>query len=417
MNYLSTWFAIPLWKRIIGALLLGVVVGMLWGEGAESIVWVGDLFIRLIRMVVVPLVFVTLVAGVVSMGDPSKLGSLGVKTLAIYLATTLAAITIGLTLAAILQPGVGVDLSSATPGEIQEAIPLSERLMSIVPSNPIAALAEGNILAIIFFALLVGIALLTIGEKGKPLADLMESGTEVMLRITHWVMEVAPFGVFALIAWVSGTQGVAALLDVILLALAVLLACVTHVLVVHGVVIIRTVLGLSPVNFFRGARDALLVAFSTSSSSATLPVSMSVAEENLGIKPVVASTVLPLGATINMDGTALYVGIVSVFAAQAFGIELSLADYALVAGATTLVSIGTAAVPGASLFLMAAVMETIGITPAQIAIVIGFILPFDRPLDMLRTVVNICGDLSVSTAVAKWEDEFDLEIFNRRMKY
>jgi Na+/H+-dicarboxylate symporter len=210
---------------------------------------------------------------------------------------------------------------------------------------------------------------------------------------------------------------VAALLDVILLALAVLLACVTHVLVVHGVVIIRTVLGLSPVNFFRGARDALLVAFSTSSSSATLPVSMSVAEENLGIKPVVASTVLPLGATINMDGTALYVGIVSVFAAQAFGIELSLADYALVAGATTLVSIGTAAVPGASLFLMAAVMETIGITPAQIAIVIGFILPFDRPLDMLRTVVNICGDLSVSTAVAKWEDEFDLEIFNRRMKY
>jgi Na+/H+-dicarboxylate symporter len=351
------------------------------------------------------------------MGDPSKLGSLGVKTLAIYLATTLAAITIGLTLAAILQPGVGVDLSSATPGEIQEAIPLSERLMSIVPSNPIAALAEGNILAIIFFALLVGIALLTIGEKGKPLADLMESGTEVMLRITHWVMEVAPFGVFALIAWVSGTQGVAALLDVILLALAVLLACVTHVLVVHGVVIIRTVLGLSPVNFFRGARDALLVAFSTSSSSATLTVSMSVAEENLGIKPVVASTVLPLGATINMDGTALYVGIVSVFAAQAFGIELSLADYALVAGATTLVSIGTAAVPGASLFLMAAVMETIGITPAQIAIVIGFILPFDRPLDMLRTVVNICGDLSVSTAVAKWEDEFDLEIFNRRMKY
>lgn len=417
MNYLSTWFAIPLWKRIIGALLLGVVLGMLWGEGAESIVWVGDLFIRLIRMVVVPLVFVTLVAGVVSMGDPSKLGSLGVKTLAIYLVTTLAAITIGLTLAAVLRPGVGVDLSSATPGEIQEAIPLSERLMSIVPSNPIAALAEGNILAIIFFALLVGIALLTIGEKGKPLADLMESGTEVMLRITHWVMEVAPFGVFALIAWVSGTQGVAALLDVILLALAVLLACVTHVLVVHGVVIIRTVLGLSPVNFFRGARDALLVAFSTSSSSATLPVSMSVAEENLGIKPVVASTVLPLGATINMDGTALYVGIVSVFAAQAFGIELSLADYALVAGATTLVSIGTAAVPGASLFLMAAVMETIGITPAQIAIVIGFILPFDRPLDMLRTVVNICGDLSVSTAVAKWEDEFDLEIFNRRMKY
>lgn len=417
MNYLSIWFAIPLWKRILTALVLGVIVGMIWGEGAESIVWIGDLFIRLIRMVVVPLVFVTLVAGVVSMGDPSKLGSLGIKTLAVYMATTLAAITIGLTMAALLQPGVGVDLSSAVPGEIQEAIPLGERLISIVPSNPIAALAEGNILAIIFFALLVGVSVLTVGKKGKPLADLMDSSTEVMLRITHWVMEVAPFGVFALIAWVSGTQGVAALLDVILLALAVLLACFVHVVLVHGIIIIQFVLKLSPVNFFRGARDAMLVAFSTSSSSATLPISMSVAEENLGIKPLVASTVLPLGATINMDGTALYVGIVSVFAAQAFGIDLSMADYALVAGATTLVSIGTAAVPGASLFLMAAVMETIGISPAQIAIVIGFILPFDRPLDMLRTAVNICGDLSVSTAVANWEDEFDLEIFNRPIKY
>ena len=368
-------------------------------------------------MVVVPLVFVTLVSGVVAMGDPAKLGSLGAKTLAIYMVTTLAAIVIGLILAVALQPGVGVDLSAAAPTAVQEAIPLSERLLSIVPSNPIAALAEGNILAIIFFALLVGVSLLTIGEKGKPVAELMDSSSEMMLRITHWVMEVAPFGVFALIAAVAGTQGVAALLDVLTLALAVVLACVIHVVVVHGVGIIKLSLGLSPLNFFKGARDAMLVAFSTSSSSATLPVSMSVAEDNLGIKPVVASTVLPLGATINMDGTALYVGIVSVFAAQAFGIDLSLTDYAIIAGSTTLVSIGTAAVPGASLFLMAAVMGAIGISPEQIAIVIGFILPFDRPLDMLRTVVNICGDLSVATAVANWEGEFDREIFDKQTNY
>ena len=198
------WFEIALWKRILAALILGVIVGMIWGPGSESIVWIGDLFIKLIRMVVVPLVFVTLVAGVVSMGDPSKLGSLGVKTLAIYMVTTLVAICIGLLLAATLQPGVGVDLSAAVPGQVQEPIALSDRLMSIVPANPIAALAEGNILAIIFFALLVGISLLTIGDKGKPLADLMVASTEVMLKITHWVMEVAPFGVFALIAWVSG---------------------------------------------------------------------------------------------------------------------------------------------------------------------------------------------------------------------
>ena len=414
---LQTWFATALWKRILLALVFGVIVGMIWGPGASSISWLGELFVRLIRMVVVPLVFVTLVSGVVAMGDPAKLGSLGAKTLAIYMLTTLAAITIGLFFAAVLQPGVGVDLSAAAPSAVQEAIPLSERLLSIVPPNPIAALAEGNILAIIFFALLVGVSVLTIGDKGKPVAELMDSSSEMMLRITHWVMEVAPFGVFALIAAVAGTQGVAALLDVLTLALAVVLACVVHVVVVHGVGIIKFSLGLSPLNFFRGARDAMLVAFSTSSSSATLPVSMSVAEENLGIKPVVASTVLPLGATINMDGTALYVGIVSVFAAQAFGIDLSLADYAIVAGSTTLVSVGTAAVPGASLFLMAAVMGAIGITPEQIAVVIGFILPFDRPLDMLRTSVNICGDLSVSTAVANWEGEFDREVFDRKTKY
>ena len=406
------WFEIDLWKRILAALILGVIVGMIWGPGSESIVWIGDLFIKLIRMVVVPLVFVTLVAGVVSMGDPSKLGSLGVKTLAIYMVTTLVAICIGLLLAATLQPGIGVDLSAAVPGQVQEPIALSDRLMSIVPANPIAALAEGNILAIIFFALLVGISLLTIGDKGKPLADLMVASTEVMLKITHWVMEVAPFGVFALIAWVSGTQGVAALLDVVTLALAVVIGCFAHMIFMHGFIIMRFMLKLSPVMFFRGARDAMLVAFSTSSSSATLPVSMSVAEKNLGIKPIVASTVLPLGATINMDGTGLYVGIVSVFAAQAFGIDLSLADYVLIAGSTTLVSIGTAAVPGASIFLMAAVMETIGITPEQIAVVIGFILPFDRPLDMLRTVVNVGGDLSVSTAVANWEGEFDANKFD-----
>ena len=414
---MGMWFEIALWKRIFAAMTLGVIVGSIWGPGSESIAWIGTLFIRLIFMVVVPLVFVTLVSGVVSMGDPSRLGSLGVKTLAIYLATTLAAISIGLFLAATIQPGVGVDLSSTTPNEIQAAMPLSERLMSIIPSNPFAALAEGNILAIIFFALLLGVSLLTIGDKGKPIADLMEAGSHVMLRITHWVMEVAPLGVFALITSVAGNQGVVALLNVFTLALVILLGCILHMILVHGFFIMRFVLKLSPVMFFRGVRDAMMVAFSTSSSAATLPVSMSVAEENLGIKPIVASTVLPLGATINMDGTALYVGIGSVFAAQAFGYDLGMTEYILIAGTTTLVSIGTAAVPSASLFLIAAVMEVIGITPEQIAVVVGFLFTFDRPLDMLRTSVNVGGDLSVSTAVANWEGEFDREIFDRPLKY
>ena len=409
---MSVWFQIALWKRILGAMLFGVVLGASWGEGVVAIAWIGELFIRLIRMVVVPLVFVTLVSGLISMGDPSKLGSLGVRTLALYLVTTLIAISIGLCLAAIMQPGAGVDLSAVAPTSVQEAIPLSERLMSIVPENPIAAMAEGNILAIIFFALLLGISLLTIGDLGKPVADFMSAGAEAMLRITHWIMEAAPFGAFALIAQLSGTAGVGALLDVLILALAVAVGFLAHMMFMHGFIIMKLMLGLSPIKFFLGARDAMLMAFSTSSSSATLPISMSCAEENLGIKPVVSSTVLPLGATINMDGTALYVGIVTVFGAQAFNIDLSLADYLLVAGSTTIVSIGTAAVPGASLFLMAAVMDTIGMTPEQNAAVVGFILAFDRPLDMLRTVMNVGGDLSVSTAVANWEDEFDREVFD-----
>ncbi len=410
------WFKIALWKRILLALVLGVIVGSLWGEGAVSIKWVGDLFVRLISMVVVPLIFFTLVSGVIAMGDPKKLGSLGVMTLGLYMLTTLFAITIGLVLAVLLQPGADVDLSSAVPSAVQEAIPLTERLMSIVPNNPIAALAEGNILAVIFFAMLVGVSGLVIGPRAKPVADLVESASEIMLKITAWVMEVAPFGVFALIAWVSGTQGVLALLDVVRLATAVFLGCFLHVFIVHGS-IMRFLVKLSPLNFFKGARDAMLVAFSTSSSSATLPVTLAVAERNLGIRPVVATTVLPLGATINMDGTALYVGIVSVFAAQAFQIDLAFADYLIMMGATTLVSIGTAAVPGASVFLMAAVMGAIGMTPEQIAVVVGFILPFDRPLDMARTAVNVVGDLSVATVVANWEKEFDQEVFDGPNRY
>lgn len=406
------WVRTPLWKRVFLALVVGLIIGFFWGPGAESIRWVGDLFVRLIQMVVVPLVFVTIVSGIVSMGDPKKLGTLGVKTVAIYMGTTAVAISVGLLIAFLTQPGVGVDISTAVPETVQEPVPLAERLMGIVPENPVAALADANILAIIFFAVLFGTAVLVTGESAVPVADFMHGSTSVMLRITHWVMEVAPFGVFALIAWVAGTQGLTTLLQVIGLALTVVVACVLHTVGTHSA-LMRFVLGLSPLSFFRGVKEAMLVAFSTSSSSATLPVSMTTAESKLGIRPVVVSTVLPLGATINMDGTAMYVGIVSVFAAQVFGIDLTLADYLLIAGTTTLVSIGTAAVPGASIFLMAAVMDTIGLDPGQIAVVIGFILPFDRPLDMLRTSVNVTGDLSVATAVAKWENELDEEQFAR----
>ncbi|MEX0298993.1 MAG: dicarboxylate/amino acid:cation symporter [Kordiimonas sp.] len=406
----SKWFEITLWKRIMGALVLGVIVGTIWGEGATSIDWLGQIFLRLIRMIVVPLVFITLVAGVVAMGDPKKLGSLGAKTMGAYMATTVFAITIGLSLAAIIQPGVGVDIAGSAARDVRHRVPLQDRLLGIIPLNPVTALAEGNMLAIIFFALMLGTGVLLVGQKAKPVADLFEAGSEVMLKITHLVMEVAPFGVFALIAGVVGTGGITKLLDVLPLVGAFLAACFIHIVVMHTT-IMKYVLKLPVMRFFQGVRGAQLVAFSTSSSSGSLPVTMTVAEENLGIKTPVASSVLPLGATINMDGSAIYVGVLAVFAAQVFGIDIGFADYLLIALATTIASIGTAAVPSASLFLLAGVTSVFGIDAAQTALIVGFVFPFDRPLDMLRTVVNVTGDLSVSTAVAKWEDEFDEEVF------
>ena len=404
------WFKIPLWKRIIGALILGALIGSIWGEGAANIKWIGDIFIRLIRMIVVPLVFVTLVSGIVAMGDPKKLGSIGIKTMSLYIGTTAVAIIIGLGLATIIQPGVGIDMMGATAEALAPVMPLGERLMGIVPKNPIAALADGDILAVIFFAIIFGSGIMLAGDKGKAVASVMDSATEVMLKIIHMIMEVAPFGVFALIAATTGAKGINALADVVPLALTLTLGFLLHMIITHGG-IIKFMLKLPATRFFKDIIDAQLIAFSTSSSSATMPVTMAVAEENLGIKTPVASSVIPLGATINMDGTGMYVGVVAIFAAQSLGIDLTIVDYGLIALTTTLVSIGTAAVPSASLFLLAAVLGVLGVSGEQTALVVGFLLPFDRPLDMMRTVVNVTGDLAVATAVAKSEGEFDEDIF------
>lgn len=404
------WFAIILWKRILAALVLGAVAGLLMGDAAEQVKWVGDLFIRMIKMLIVPLVFVTLVSGVTAMKDPKRLGSIGSKAIALYLTTTFFAIVIGIVLALVFRPGAGIDLSGADAMTLDEAGSLTDRLMGIVPENPFAAFAEGNILAVIFFAVLVGTGLILSADRGKPLAAVFDSGSEMMLKVTGIVMEFAPFGVFALVAWVMGTVGPATFFNVFLLAVAVYLGCFLHMLIVHGG-IVKFVARLPVMPFYRGVREPQLVAYSTSSSSATLPASLSAAEHNLGISAPVASSVLPLGATVNMDGTALYVAIISIFAAQAFGVPLDLFDYLLIGLTTTLVSIGTASVPSASLFLMAAVLDVIGMSAAQTAIIVGFILPFDRILDMMRTVANITGDLAIATVVSVWEGDIDRDTY------
>ena len=415
------WFKIKLWQRVLAALVLGVATGLVMSgtmgqEAATAWIetWlrpVGDLFINLIRMLIVPLIFTTLVAGVIAMGKPSKLGSLGLKTIAAYFVTTIFANVIGLTFGTLFRPGIGVDFEGVEPAPVStEAPSITDRLLEIVPTNPVAALADGDVLAIIFFSLLLGVGIIAVGKAGKPVADLFNSASDVVLKITHYVMEVAPFGVFALVTYTAASQGIEALQAILTLIVAVYLGLIAHAIITYGL-LIRVVLNLPLVRFFRGMTDPIAVAYSTASSSATLPVTIAAASDNLGVKKSVAGSVLPLGATINMDGTALYLGILALFTAQAFGYDLTLANYFLIAFTASIVSIGAAGIPSASLFLLAIVLETFGVTPEHTAIIVGFILPVDRIMDMARTAVNVTGDAAVATAVAKWEGELDEERF------
>ena len=409
--FLGSRTELKLWARVVIALILGVIIGFIFGDLAQTSKWIGDLFVRLIRMLVIPLIFTSLVAGVVSMGDPKRLGSIGLKTIGLYLMTTLFAIIIGLGLGSIFQPGQGMDLTGVEPfisGNASTSV--TDQLFGIIPENPISSLANGQVLPVIFFSILLGIGIIMGGEKTKSLGNVFSSAAEAVLKIAHLVMQLAPYGVLSLIAWVSGTLGMEALQTMLKLTTLLYCGCVLHMILVYGGAL-KFIIRLPLIRFFRGIADAQAVAYSTSSSSATLPITIQCVQKNLGVSQSVSSSVLPLGATINMDGTALYLGIVALFSAQYFGIDLALSDYFLIALTVTLTSIGTAGIPSASLFLLAAVLSVIGISDTQTALIVGFIFPVDRVLDMARTVVNITGDATVSVIVAKSEKELDESIF------
>ncbi|MCI4643829.1 MAG: dicarboxylate/amino acid:cation symporter [Hyphomonadaceae bacterium] len=431
---MRAWFEIDLWKRVIAFLVLGLIfgLGLRYGLGAEAggdfaetwIGWIGDLFLRLIRMLIVPLVFFTLVSGIIAMGDPKRLGSLGARTLGLYLGTTAIAVTLGLIMATIFQPGASLSpetFAGADTSRMQDVAEraaaaggIVERLLAIVPTNPVEALASGNILQIIFFAIIFGVGILLAGDVAKPVANFFDGASEAMMKVTLIVMEVAPIGVFGLMTTVMARHGFGVLQSLGTLAIALYLACAIHMIITYGGGIIRGLLRLPMLTFFRGVTDAQAVAYSTASSSATLPVTITCAEENLGVDKAIAGSVLPLGATINMDGTAIYIGMVAMFGAQAMGVDVSLTQYVLVAVMATLVSIGAAGIPSAGLFLSGLALAQVGIPEEQAYLIIGFILPFDRLLDMMRTLTNVTGDAAVATAVAKWEGELDEEIFRAR---
>jgi Na+/H+-dicarboxylate symporter len=470
----KSWQAITLWKRVLIGLLIGLLLGLAVRYGmpeltvsAESLAaaqatmdqlqadpnateadlaaaqlalratipgteratsignnWFkpfGDAFVRLIKMLVIPLIATTLVSGVTAMGDPKKLGSLGVYTMSLYVMTTLFAVSLGLAMGTIVKPGVGVKYDVATDADVasvsgkmeqaEQAGGVVQRLLDIIPTNPIAALSNGDVLPTIFFSILIGVGILFVGKPADPVKNFFEAASEIVMRVTMLVMELAPYGVLALMAWVMATKGVEVLTNLFWLAVCLYVACFLQIILVYGLLIVKGILRLPMKQFFRGILDAQGVAFSTASSNATLPVTISCAEKNLGVDKSVAGSVLPLGATINMDGTAIYLGIVALFAAQAAGFDLTISHYLLVAMTATLVSIGAAGIPSAGLLLAATVLNVVGVNEAQSLMVIAFIFPFDRLLDMMRTATNVSGDVAVACVVAKWEGELDEEVF------
>jgi Na+/H+-dicarboxylate symporter len=403
---LKAWFKIKLWQRVLGALVLGILAGLYLGETAESIRWIGDLFIRAIRMLIVPLIFFSLVSGIAALGDLKKLGSVGGKALGLFLCTALASITLGLTMGTVFEPGVGLDIVLNPGADIQQPPELSwtERLLTLIPENPVMTMAEGQILPLIIFAVLFGISLLMAGDEAAPIVKAVDAGAAVMQQMTMIVMELTPFGVFALMAWVTGTFGFEALAPLATMVALNYAGCFIIILVVYPL-ILRTIAKLPVIDFYRGIFDAQAVAFSTASSNAALPVTLRCVQRNLGVSRSVSSFVIALGATINMNGTAMYLGLVAVFGAQLFGIDLTLTSYLLIAVTATLGSVGAAGIPGSGLIMMGLVLSAIGVPLETIAFVAGI----NHIMDMMRTMTNVTGDAAVAVAVGRLAGEIDVE--------
>lgn len=394
------WFTIPLWLRVLGGLLVGVLTGLFWPAAIHWIGAVGELFVRLIRMLVVPIVFVSIASGVTALADPRRLGSVGGRTVLLFAFTTACAVSIGMVLGLLIEPGIGTALGKAVPHALGEAKSLHDQLIGIVPVNIVQSLAEGDMLAIIFFAMLFGFGVILAGDEGRPMANMLQSSSRVLFHLVRVVMEITPFGVLALIAKAVADNGVAVFTNIGWLALCVLLGVIAQIIFIH-LPLIRLVARLSIRRFFQAAVDPLLVAFSTASSAATLPVALRVAQEELHLDCAIASTVLPIGASIGKDGTAMYVGLLSIFALQALGVHPDPAMLGIMLLTGALAAFGTAPIPSASLFMLAAVLSAVGIPPEQTALVVGFVLPFDRLLDMTRTVASASANLAVTAAVAR----------------
>ena len=368
---------------------------------------IGKLFVRGLSMLVVPLVLVSLICGASSLGDPSRLSRLGGKTIGLYLLTTGIAVTLALTAALLVQPGAGADLSSAAVYDGNAAPSLVQVLIELVPRNPIQAMASGSMLPIIVFALLIGVSITLAGEAGERVRLIFNDLNAVVMKLVTLIMTIAPYGVFALITKLVATTGGEIFGNLAIYIFLVLGILLMHMLVTYPVIMV-IFSGLNPKRFLHKMRAAWLFAFSTASSNATIPVTLNTVENRLGANNKVAAFTVPLGATINMDGTAIMQGIATAFIAQAYGIDLSIGQYLIVVIMVIMASIGAAGVPGVGIILLAGVLDQVGLPKDGIAIILGV----DRILDMARTAVNITGDAMVTTVVAKSEGELDETVFN-----
>lgn len=402
---------------ILGAIFGAVINPMPSGYVKDTLIVggllkvIGKLFVSSIKMLVVPLVFVSLVCGSAAIGDVKKLGRVGVKTLSFYLATTAIAISIALMVANFIDPGKGLDMSKLQKAETTVAAQTSviDVITGIIPDNPIAAMATGNMLQIIFFSLLVGISLAHLGSKGERLVKLFEDLNELIMKMITIIMLAAPVGVFALVASTFATMGWGAAKQLAKYMICVVLALLIHCLFTYTGAL--TFIGrINPLNFFKKFAPVMNVAFSTASSNATIPVNVEACEEKLGVSKNIASFTIPLGATINMDGTAIMQGVAVIFIAQIYGIELTMTNFLTVILMATLASIGTAGVPSVGLITLSMVLQSVNLPVEGIAMIMGI----DRILDMCRTVVNITGDAMCTILVAKSEGEFNIDVYNKK---
>ncbi len=422
-----------LYTKILIGMLAGIVAGLLLNQfGGASLTQytdpIGDLFIRLVKMMVVPMVLVSLVLGAASLGDIRKIGRLGGRTLAIFTITTMFAAIIGIFAADLLRPGAGMgeaeksqlldqyaSQAEAVENKAEEGkstdknafLTIVNMFVKMVPTNPIKALADGDMLAVIVFALFLGLTITLIEPaKSATLIRGFDGLNDAIIKMITLAMEIAPYGVFALMANVTANLGFGVLLLLIKYGLVVVLGLIIHVGVVYSGML-YFIGKVKPLLFFRAIKEALVMGFSTSSSSATLPISMNVAETNLGISRKISSFVLPMGATINMDGTCLYQAVAAIFIAQVFNMDLTLMQQATIVLTATLASVGAAGVPGAGMITLALVLDTLGIPAAGLALIFGL----DRILDMCRTTVNIVGDLTMTVIIARLEGEtFEVQV-------